>query len=98
MRTLITSIVLTAALAAGSAQAEDGVLRVRLTGLDLSRASDLAIAQHRVDVAIRDYCQLPTAYPMGGFSNRCKYDLQRRTEIQLAAMQASASNSRVASR
>jgi|GEM_PF-6954946 len=93
------SLAACAILAAGSVQAEDGVLRVRLDGLDLSQPADLAVARHRVDLAIRDYCELPTGYPMAGVRQRCKHDLQRRTANELAVMQAAAAkDSRVASR
>lgn len=97
MRTLIISIAVAATLASGLVHAEDGVLRVRLSDLDLGQASDVAVARHRIELAIRDYCANPTAYPMGGYMERCKHDLENRAVIRLAGLQA-ASHARVALR
>jgi UrcA family protein len=84
------------ALSTPSAHAADGVVRIRVGDLDLSRPADVEVARHRVQTAVYDYCAVPTVYPIG-YVGQCRRTLMEKAAAQLAAAQA-LSVSRMAAR
>jgi len=97
MRVFFSTLAAMAVLAAGSAQASSPDMRVRVADLDLSRPTDVATAQSRIEQSTHRFCDRLPAYPINGDRTACRKAMQAAATAQLTEARAN-SEARLASR